>query len=187
MFLSCVDTKNQEQQNQKILSEIEKSLNEDIFNAWYPLTLDTVYGGFLSDFSYDWESTGTDSLLRVRLDEMLHIVRDKIVSDKSSLFLHLTRDWKSISFKDSSEDVRHANHYFDHLSYGHDVETAFLMLEASHTLGIENDTVTMRISKEMVDNAIDVAWDSKKGGLYYAGYFVGDTDSVELVDSSKSW
>ncbi len=36
----------------------------------------------------------------------------------------------------------------DHVSFGHDVETAYMMLEASHALGLKNDTTTSSVGKK---------------------------------------
>ena len=51
-------------ENKKILSEMEKSLQE-LLEVWYPLTLDSLYGGFLSDFNYKWEPDGKQNKMLV--------------------------------------------------------------------------------------------------------------------------
>ena len=53
------------------------------------------------------------------------------------LFFH--NDWTPVSFRDSSKEEREANFRLDHVSFGHDYETAFLMLEASYALQVTND------------------------------------------------
>ncbi len=108
-----------------------------------------------------------DSMLRERLNEMLVLIRDTIVNERASLTLFMERDWTPVSFRDSSDAVREANYYLDHISFGHDVEIAYLMLEASHVLGIKSDTVTLAITKKMVDHSLDKVFDFDKGGLYY--------------------
>jgi mannobiose 2-epimerase len=45
---------NDAEENRKILEELEKSLRHELLDAWYPVSLDTVHGGFLCDFTYDW-------------------------------------------------------------------------------------------------------------------------------------
>ena len=62
----------------------------------------------------------------------------------------------------------------DHVSFGHDVETAYLMQEASHALGIQNDTTTLNIGKRMVDHALHNGWDDSLGGFYDEGYYFKD-------------
>ena len=102
-----------------------------------------------------------DPLVRERLQEMLLLIRDKIVTPKGYLQLYFTPEWKAISYRDSSEAVIKKNHYIDHVSFGHDVETAYLMLEASEALGNKNDAVTMAVGKRMVDHALKNGWDAR--------------------------
>ena len=51
------------------------------------------------------------------------------------LQLFFMADWEPLSFRDSSEAVRKANYNLDHVSVGHDIETAYLMKEASEVIG----------------------------------------------------
>src|SRR5690606_15342810 len=95
-----------------------------------------------------------DELLRERLEEMLYLIRDTLITDKGYLQLFFYPDWKPVSYQDSSRTQIEKHHSLDHVSFGHDVETAYLMLEASHVLGIKDDPVTMTIAKNMVDHAL---------------------------------
>ena len=97
-------------------------------------------------------------LLKMRLNEMLLLVRDKLVTPGGYLNLFFHDDWSPVSFRDSSEQVILKHRELDHVSYGHNVETAYLMLEASKTLGKKNDTYTLKVSKKMLDDALDKAW-----------------------------
>lgn len=128
-----------------------------------------------------------NNLLKERLEEMLIVVRDTITTGKGYLTLHLQRDWKPVSFKDSADAVRKANFWLDHVSFGHDVETAFLLLEASHILGKENDTVTLRKARKMVDHAIAKGWDKEKGGFYDGGYYFDDSETCTIINPAKVW
>lgn len=129
-----------------------------------------------------------DDLVRERLQEMLVIVRDTITTDRGYLTLFFKEDWTPISYRDSSEAVRSEHYAVDHVSFGHDVETAFLMLEASHVLGLENDTATLTVAKRMVDHALRTGWDEAVGGFYDRGYyFAGDQDLTVIADSKNWW
>ena len=129
----------------------------------------------------------SDSLLRERLLEMLVLIRDTITNDRGSLTLFLQEDWTPVSFHDSSESVRKSNYYFDHISFGHDVEAAYLLTEASQILGIENDTVTAKIARRMVDHALKNGWDNERGGFYDAGYRLSDDEPVTIINDAKVW
>jgi len=128
-----------------------------------------------------------DSLLRERLLELLFLIRDTITADKGYLILFLKRDWTPISFRDSSQAVREANYFIDHVSFGHDIETAYLMLEASHALRFESDNKTLTIAKKMVDHALTNGWDKDNGGFYYQGYYFKNADSISIINDKKIW
>ena len=118
---------------------------------------------------------------------MLHLVRDVITTEQGYLTLFLERDWTPVSFRDSSEAVREANHSLDHVSYGHDVETAFLMIEASHVLGLEHDTLTHCIAKHMVDHALRYGWEEGVGGFYDGGYYHKGENTPDVTRDTKTW
>lgn len=128
-----------------------------------------------------------DSLLKERLNEMLVLIRDTIVQDEHYLGLFFTPDWTPVSYRDSSRKAIEEHHYLDHVSYGHDVETAYLMIEASHVLGETNDSTTHRVAKKMVDHALDYGWDFASGGFYDAGYYFADEDTPTVVKDTKNW
>lgn len=128
-----------------------------------------------------------DTLVRQRLEEMLVLIRDVITNEKGSLTLFLQPNWTPVSFSDSSEAVILQNRNIDHVSFGHDVETAYLIMEASHVLGIKNDTATMRVAKHMIDHALLNGWDNKTGGFYDEGYYFQNKKGITIIKDSKNW
>ncbi len=128
-----------------------------------------------------------DSLVAERVKEMLALIRDTIVNDKGSLVLFFQPDWTPVSFRDSSEAVIMKHHNLDHVSFGHDVETAYLMLEASHAVGIKDHTRTIEIGKKMVDHALDKGWDDEVGGFYDEGYYFKDKSDITITRDTKNW
>ncbi|MEK6781893.1 MAG: AGE family epimerase/isomerase [Bacteroidota bacterium] len=128
-----------------------------------------------------------DSLLRVRLEEMLVLIRDTITTEKGYLTLFFKPDWTTISYRDSSEALIQEHHNLDHVSFGHDVETAYLMLEASHALGIKDDTTTLKVAKKMVDHALQNGWDNAVGGFYDEGYYFKGVEGISIIRDTKNW
>jgi mannobiose 2-epimerase len=128
-----------------------------------------------------------DPLVRQRLEEMLNLIRDKITTPKGYLTLFFTPDWTPVSFKDSTREVMLKNKNLDHVSFGHDIETAYLMLEASHALGWKNDNTTMTVAKRMVDHALQNGWDKSVGGFYDEGYYFEGQDTITILRDSKNW
>lgn len=123
--------------------------------------------------------------LRDRLAELLVLTRDTMTTDRGSLRLFFARDWPPISYRDSSRAVREAHYALDHVSFGHDVETAFLMLEAAEALG-RDPAPTLSVGTRMVDHALRHGRDRTTGGLYDGGLVVGP-DSVRVVRRTKAW
>ncbi len=128
-----------------------------------------------------------DELVRERLNEMMHLVRDTFTTPKGYLTLFFTEDWTPVSNRDSGNLVIRQRSGMDHISFGHDIETAFLLLEASHALGIENDTTTLRIAKKLVDHTLENGFDKKSGGLFDAGYYFPGNDTVTILNESADW
>jgi mannobiose 2-epimerase len=132
-------------------------------------------------------SVWPDPTVRERLHSLLRIVRDTITTDKGYMVLFFNRDWSPISYRDSNQEIRKRNYEFDHVSFGHDVETAYLMLEASDALGMKNDTTTLRVAKQMVDHALANGWDDERGGIYDGGYYFKGDDRPTIVKNTKEW
>lgn len=103
-----------------------------------------------------------------RLRELLAIVRDRIAVEPGALNLYFTRDWRPVPAHDS---------------FGHDVETAYLLLEAAEILGIPDDPATGRMARQLVDHALDWGWDAKHGGFYDKG----ETFNGQAFDTRKVW
>jgi mannobiose 2-epimerase len=129
-----------------------------------------------------------DATLRDRLHEMLVLIRDTIVHDPGTLTLFSTEDWTPLSYRDSSDAARRADRYaHDHVSFGHDDETAYLLLEATDALGMPHDPATLRVSKRMLDQSLRTGWDSAVGGFYEAGYYLPARTQLTIVDDTKNW
>ncbi|HUS92522.1 MAG TPA: AGE family epimerase/isomerase [Phycisphaerae bacterium] len=110
--------------------------------------------------------TWPDAAVRRRLEELFRIVRDRIAAEPGCLHMFFTRDWQPVPHADS---------------YGHDIETAFLLLEAAEALGRGDDERTRHVARTLVDHALDYGWDAKNGGFYYEG------TSTTPHDLQKSW
>lgn len=120
----------------------------------------------LESFSQLYE-VWPDQTLRRRLAELLAIVRDKICVEPGAMNLYFTVDWRALP---------------DHDSYGHDVETAYLMLEAEEVLGRAHHPRTERMAKMLVDHALAYGWDETYGGFYREGTTMGRPE-----DLRKEW
>ena len=128
-----------------------------------------------------------DELLAERLEEMLLLIRDTIVTEKGYMTLFFKTDWTPISYKNTSKENIQKHYYLNHVSFGHDIEIAYLMLEASHALGWKNDSITLQKAKLLVDHTVKNGIDKKTGGLYDGGYYYKDEDSISIINDNKNW
>jgi cellobiose epimerase len=128
-----------------------------------------------------------DSLVRNRLNEMFHLIRDTVVCPAGYMRLYFRPDWKTISYGDSSDAVRNSHFALDHVSFGHDMETAFLLIEASEALGMKNDGATIQVARRLIDHSLRAGWDSRRGGIYYEGYYFPGRDSITIINDKKDW
>ena len=120
----------------------------------------------LESFTQLYEVWPNDQL-KNRLAELLAIVRDKICVEPGVMNLYFTPEWRAIP---------------DHDSYGHDLETAFLILEADAALNGTPAAKTDRMAKLLVDHALAYGADEKNGGFYRDGTTFGAAE-----DKRKEW
>ncbi len=108
-----------------------------------------------------------DELVKQRLTELLILVRDRIAVEPGCLNLFFTPDWRPVP---------------DHDSFGHDIETAFLLVEAAESLGLHDDASTWRMARKLVDHTLDWGFDNRNGGIYEKGAAFDNPH-----DRSKVW
>ncbi len=128
-----------------------------------------------------------DPLVRKRIEELMVLIRDTITTDKGHMNLFFDQAWQPISFRDSSESKREEGYRWDHVSFGHDIETAYLLREASETIYHEVDPVTAKKAKRMVDHTIQWGWDKENAGLLDRGYYFKGSDQCEIIEDAKVW
>jgi len=130
-----------------------------------------------------------DPLVKERLREMLFLIRDTIVTPKGYLALFLQRDWTPVSFLNQPDSVIEKHHSLDHVSFGHDIETAYLMIEASDVLGIKADSITHRIAKKMVDHSLKNGWTERDstGSFYDEAYYFEGRPGITITRDTKNW
>jgi mannobiose 2-epimerase len=107
-------------------------------------------------------------LVAQRHEEIHKIVRDKIAVAPGCLNLYFTRDWRATAAHDS---------------FGHDIETAYLLTESAEQLDSAQQELTWNVAKQLVDHALDWGWDEKNGGFFDKG----DAIASAAYDTDKVW
>jgi mannobiose 2-epimerase len=115
-----------------------------------------------------------DPLLRQRLEEMLCIVRDRLVVAPGSMHNCAHPNWAPLP---------------DVVRYGHVLRAANLLLAGSTALTGAVDQTTARVVKSMVDRMLAVAWDAGRGGFHAAGgsFAPADVEGTKVFVRTKSW
>jgi mannobiose 2-epimerase len=108
-----------------------------------------------------------DRILRDRLKELFFLIRDRMPSSPGYLPLYYTPDWKPIP---------------GHVSYGHDVETAYLLTEAADALNITNDPSSFDVAKRLWTNSLNYGLDQTNGGFFTEG-----PPGKPADDRKKTW
>lgn len=108
-----------------------------------------------------------DPELRGRLESLLAIVADRIYVEPGCLNPFFTADWRAVP---------------DHNSFGHNVETTYLLLEAAEALGPDAAARVEARAVKLSGQALAYGWDRERGGVYDAG-----TAFREPSDTTKVW
>ncbi|MCK6486836.1 MAG: AGE family epimerase/isomerase [Planctomycetes bacterium] len=102
--------------------------------------------------------------VRARLREIFLIVRDRICTP-GGMHQWFAGDWRPLPGP---------------CSFGHDLETAFLLDEAARALGCD-DAPTRAVERALVDHALEFGWDARRGGFVDAGPAYGPATALERV------
>ena len=125
--------------------------------------------------------------VRARLEEMLRLVRDTMVGPGGSLFLYFQRNWTPVDHRDSSRQFVVDNQRYDHRSFGHDIETAYLLAAASEALYGRVDPRTLDVGKQLLNHTLTYGFDENYYGIYDRGYHFSGQSQIEILNRQKTW
>ena len=124
----------------------------------------------LSDLFRVWP----EALVRKRLEELVRIVRDRLVVAPGVVHMYCHPDWTPLP---------------DYVHYGQVLRSANLLITGSETLFVDVDPATERVAKSMIDMMLRFAWDPDKGGFHLAGSSFGRTytENTIVFVKDKCW
>jgi putative membrane-bound dehydrogenase-like protein len=108
-----------------------------------------------------------ESRVARRLNEVFELVRDRITAPPGAMHQFFRPDWTPVPGLDS---------------FGHDVETGYLLMEAAEVLDKADDAGTRAVAKSLVDHTLDYGWDKDRGGVHESGEVRGP-----VHDKRKVW
>jgi mannobiose 2-epimerase len=114
-----------------------------------------------------------EAALRKQLEEMLSIVRDRLVVAPGVMHMYTHPDWTLLP---------------DLARYGQILRSANHLVGASDVLAGAEDSLTKRVAKSMVDTMLRIAWD-RAGGFYCAGSSFGpaNVEDFTIFVRQKVW
>jgi mannobiose 2-epimerase len=107
-----------------------------------------------------------DATVRSRVDELIKVVAARIVQPSNYAHKEFYRDWRV--------------HAKPVVSYGHDLETAWLLIDALDALGTPNDAVK-QVALQLGKNSAEFGYDQAKGGYFEEGAPGGAPTQLEKV------
>lgn len=128
-----------------------------------------------------------DPLLRSRLVELLDLIQDKMIQPKGYLHNYFDKNWTPVRINNRTKSQVKKFLYLDHISFGHDAETAVLICEATKVLKNRKCNKTFEVSKELLDHSLKYGLDRRNGGLFAAGYYLDNRKKPSVIDKSKIW
>jgi cellobiose epimerase len=123
--------------------------------------------------------------IELRLKEMLTLVRDTMVNKNGSLNLYFTQNWKAIDYSDSSRTFVLDHQLIDHVSFGHNIETAYLLIDAAEKLYGKVDEHTLAVARELTHHTLKHGFAPDYYGLFDKGYVFNG--NMEIINRNKTW
>jgi mannose/cellobiose epimerase-like protein (N-acyl-D-glucosamine 2-epimerase family) len=112
-----------------------------------------------------------DPLVRERLVELMNIQSNSVVRKSIGACTDkYTLDWNPLS-----------GEKFSVVSYGHDIENAWLLMDACDSLGMPKQPF-LDLYRTMFDYSLSYGFDHQKGGFFYTGPF-----NAKAIDLKKHW
>jgi mannobiose 2-epimerase len=120
-------------------------------SAWHDMNTHIHLLEAWTELLREWPDPG----LREAARALFELVRDRFGAEPGTLHLYLDARGYPVPGP---------------VSFGHDVETAFLLLEAAEALQIADDATTHRTARRLVNHALAWGWNPRTGQLYERGF-----------------
>lgn len=121
----------------------------------------------IESFTVLYEATG-DPQVGQRLEEFVQVTIDHILQPEGYCRMTFSRDWTPTGRNS--------------ILYGHDLQTAWLLLDAAAALGRENDPAVVTAALSMGGKSAVMAFDTQRGGYFHDG-----TPDGTVTRRTKIW
>lgn len=108
-----------------------------------------------------------DETVRVRLAELVKVIATRIVQPSNYAHKEFYKDWRI--------------HEKPVVSYGHDLETAWLLVDALDALGTPLEPVVSQVALYLGKHSAELGFDANKGGYFEEGVPGGAPTKLEKI------
>ena len=120
----------------------------------------------LEAFTALYRST-KDATVKARLEEMVKVVATRIVQPSNYAHKEFYKDWRP--------------HEKPVVSFGHDLETAWLLIDALEALGTPREPIVTQVALHLGKYSADTGYDAQGGGYYEEGIVGGAVTKREKI------
>ncbi len=108
-----------------------------------------------------------------------------MITEKGYLILYFYPNWERVPANILDSNAGDNSWSAEHVTFGHDIETSFLLHEAGEILD-NHEEKTKIIIKKLTDHTLQKGWDQANGGIYDKGKYIS-ADSLIIIDEKKAW
>jgi mannobiose 2-epimerase len=179
------------------------ALAQELFRLWETYAHDPQYGGYQECFQRDWNPVDADSKSYMNTAPTLKLMNTHLhLIEAITTFYLLTKDplakerLSELILVQSNSVLRKTlgactDQYqrdwtplqgppYDRVSYGHDLENVWLLIEACKALGLSH-TLLLDLYRTLFRYALRYGFDRKEGGFYDSGPFHALADRRDKI------
>jgi mannobiose 2-epimerase len=140
-----------------------------------PLGLkDANTNGDMLETLADLHRVSPEPLIKERLLEMLHVVRDIMIVPPGAVHMYFQPNWTPVP---------------DIARYSYGINTSNILAKAARSPCLASDPKTPEVVKSVVDTVLQYGWDLPHGGFFYGGSTFGPThlEDITVFIDAKFW
>ncbi len=114
-----------------------------------------------------------DPLVEDRLKELVRVIGTRMLQPSGYVHKHFTRSFEPVGLPV--------------VSYGHDLETAWLLVDAAERLDDKTRNIAEEAARRMAEHADSTGFDAARGGYFDYGVPLGASEPPRVVGREKLW
>ena len=128
-----------------------------------------------------------DEQVKLRIEELKDLLLELLIDPRGYLVQFFDETWMPVALKDLPKEDYLKVAFWDHVSFGHDVETAYLLWEADQVMGAEDEARVLEMGKRMLDHTLRCGWDAETGSIADGGFYFEGEKNCEIVRPERTW